>query len=133
MNVEQFLEKKLQKFSILDFSLIKCVYLLISWMIFALYPALSELHWWFYLVLAILCALPLKIHLYSQPGNLIEKMHGYLKTNSPATQVLLFLSMFFVALMLGVLVPALVSFAWYYYLVLAILFAIKPLTVSWIW
>ncbi len=104
-----------------------------SLLIFSLYLKLSSLDWLFYLIIALICSMPLWLHLFSQPGNLLEKMHGYLKTNGPPKQVLLFLGVFFFALMLGVLVPAVVSFTWWYYLVIALLLAIKPLTVTWFW
>lgn len=133
MTIESFLEKKLQRFSIVDFSLIKSAYFFISLLIFSLYPKLSEIDWWFYCLLALLCGMPLWVHFFSQPGNLIKKMHGYLKTNGPATQVLLFLSVFFFSLMLGVLMPFLMSFPWYYSLITAVILAIKPLTITWFW
>ena len=133
MNIEHFLEKKLQKFSIIDFSFVKSVYFFLSLLIFSLYPKLSSIDWWFYLILSLMCGMPLWLHLFSQPGNLIDKMHGYLKTNGPSNQVLLFLGVFFFSLMLGSLLPFIVSFTWYLYLIIAILLAIKPLTVTWFW
>jgi hypothetical protein len=133
MTVESFLEKKLQQFSIVDFALVKSVYFFISLLVFSLYPKLSSLDWLFYLIMALMCGIPLWIHLFSQSGNLIEKMHGYLKTNGPPKQVLLFLSVFFFALMLGVLIPFIVTFTWWYYIIIAIILAIKPLTVTWFW
>ena len=133
MSIETFLEKQLQKFSIIDISLVKFVYFFLSLMIFSLYPKLSELDWWFYLTLTVVCVLPLWIFLFSQPGGLFEKMRLYLTSNTPSKQVLLFLSVFFFALMLGVLLPVLVSFTWWYYVFISLLLAIKPLTVSRFW
>jgi hypothetical protein len=81
----------------------------------------------------ILCAIPLEIHLFSQKGNLFEKMHAYLKTNNPSNQVLMFLTMFFFALMLATLMPVLASAQWWVYVIIIVLLAIKPLTKSWFW
>ena len=133
MSAESFLEKKLQQFSIIDLSLVKSVYFLISLMIFSLYPKLSSLDWWFYMIIALICSMPLYLHLFSQPGSLIEKMHYYLKTNGPSNQVLLFLGVFFFSLMLGVLMPFIASFTWWYYIIIAAFLAIKPLTVTSFW
>lgn len=133
MTAESFLSQKLQKFSIVDFGCVKIVYLVLGLLIFSLYMPLMGLSWWFYLVLAALCALPLYIHLFSQPGGMIEKMHRYLKTNNPSNQVLLFLSMFFFSLMLGALMPVLTSFHWWIYVTVMIIFALKPMTKTWLW
>jgi hypothetical protein len=133
MSVESFLSSKLHKFSIIDFGFVKSVYFVVGLLIFSLYPQLAGLDWWFYGVLFVMCALPLEIHLFSQPGNLITKMHAYLQTNNPSNQVLLFLSLFFFALMLGVLFPVLVSGPWWLYVVLVVVLAIKPLSKTWFW
>ena len=133
MTMDSFLSKKLQQFSILDLGLVKCVYLVVGLLIYSLYPKLSALNWWFYLVLTLLCSMPLWIHLFSQKGNLLEKAHNYLKTNNPSNQVLLALAMFFLALMLGTLLPFLISAHWWIYVVVIAILAIKPLTVTWFW
>lgn len=133
MTIESTLSKKLQQFSIIDYSFVKLVYVVFGFLIFSVYPKLSSLDWWFYLVLFVICALPLYVHLLSQPGGLIDKLHGYLKSNNLALQMLLAMTCFFFALMLGVLLPVLVSAAWWVYLIIMIVLAIKPLTVSWFW
>jgi hypothetical protein len=133
MTVESFLEEKLQKFSIIDLSCIKLVYFFMSLMIYVLYPTLSALSWFCYLLLYLLSAMPLYIHLFSQPGTLLEKTHGYLKTNDPAKQVLLFLAVFFFALTLATFIPSLLTLPWWQYFLIAAIFAIKPMTVSWFW
>ena len=130
MTIDSFLSKKLQQFSILDLGLVKCVYLVVGLLIYSLYPKLAALNWWFYLVLTVLCSMPLWIHLFSQKGTLLEKMHYYLKTNNPSNQVLLALAMFFLALMLGTLLPIVVSAHWWIYVVVITILAIKPLTVT---
>jgi hypothetical protein len=133
MAMERFLSKKLQQFSVLDMGLIKCVYLIFGLLIFSLYPKLSVLNWWFYLTLAILCSIPLWVHLFFQKGSLLKKIHAYLKTNNPSNQMLLAMAMFFFALTFGVLLPSLVGLPWWIYLGAMIILAIKPLTVSWFW
>lgn len=133
MTAESYLSKKLQKFSILDLALVKSVYFVFGLLILVLYPNLSALDWWFYLVLLIMCAMPLEVHLFSQPGGLVKKIHAYLKTNNPSHQVLLFLSVFFSACMFGVLFPMLVSGAWWLYVIIMIPLAIKPMTKTWFW
>ncbi len=117
----------------LDLALVKIVYFIFGLFIYSVYPALSALNWWFYLILALLCAMPLQIHVWSQSGGLLDKMHAYLKTNNPSNQVLLAMSMFFFAAMVAVLVPVLAGFSWWIYVVAMIVFAIKPMTVTWFW
>jgi hypothetical protein len=133
MTIEQFLEEKLRKFSIVDFALVKSVYFFISLMVCSLYSTLLSISWVFYFTLTFLCLFPLWVHLFSQPGSYLTKAHGYLRTNDPAKQVLVFLSTFFFALMLGVLIPVIVSYTWWFYCIIAIVLAIKPLTVTWFW
>jgi Ca2+/Na+ antiporter len=127
------MESQLQKFSILDFSLIKLVYFFVGLLVFVLYPKLNHLAWWFYLMIALLSALPLWIHLFSQKGSFFEKTHVYLKTNNSANQVLLFFSCSFFSFMLAILFPIIVSFKWWVYVIIGCVLAIKPLTVSRIW
>ena len=133
MTAENFLSKKLQKFSILDLALVKSVYFVFGLLIFVLYPSLSALDWWFYLVLLILCAMPLEVHFFSQKGNMTAKAKAFLKTNNPSNQVLLFLSVFFSASMFGLLFPVLVHGFWWVYVVIMIPLAIKPMTKTWFW
>jgi hypothetical protein len=133
MNVENFLSKQLQKFTLVDLSLVKTVYFVFGLLIFTIYPRLSFLDWWFYCILFILCWLPLAVHFFSQKGEFLEKAHAFLKTNNPSNQVLLFLSTFFFAFMLCVLIPALTSVYWWVYLLIMVGLAIKPLTKTWFW
>lgn len=133
MTTESFLEKRLQKFSILDISLIKSVYFILGLLIASLYPQLIDSSWVFYFILSILCATPLSIHLFAQKGNYFQKLRLYLKTNNPSNQMLLFLSTFFFALMISCILPMLTEFSWWVYFTLIIALAIKPLQTSWIW
>lgn len=133
MSIESSLDAELHKFSVIDFSCIKLVYFCMGLLLFVFYSNLSVLDWWFYGALTLICAMPLWVHFLSSKGSLKERIHIYLKTNTSAKQVLLFLSCFFFALFLAVLLPSIVSFAWWVYAVLLLLFAIKPLTVSRCW
>jgi hypothetical protein len=133
MSVESFLSNQLRKFSLVDFGFVKSVYFVVGLFIYSLYSALSSLDWWFYLTLSIVCAVPLYIHITSLAGNLWQKAHAYLQTNNPSNQVLLFLSLFFLALMTGSLMPILVSGSWWVYVSIIVALAIKPLTKTWFW
>jgi hypothetical protein len=133
MSIEKKLSKQLQQFSVIDLACVKTVYFVCSLLFFSLYPAVSVLDWWFYLVISLLCAIPLEIHVFSQKGSLLEKIHIYLKTNNPSNQMLLFLSVFFFTLMLGTLFPILTRAYWWVYLIIMVLVAIKPTRKSWFW
>lgn len=133
MSAESFLSNQLRKFTLVDFVFVKSVYFVVGLFIYSLYPALSSLGWWFYLIFTIICAFPLYVHLFSQSGNLWQKAHEYLKTNNPSNQVLLFLSLFYFALMVGSLIPVLVSGSWWVYVLIIVVLAIKPLTKTWFW
>lgn len=133
MSLESYLSGQLRKFSFVDFGFVKSVYFVVGLFVYSLYSALSSLSWIFYLVMGILCALPLYIHMFSQKGNLWEKSQMYLQTNTPSNQVLLFLSLFFFALMVGTLVPVMVTGAWWLYILIIVVLAIKPLTKTWFW
>lgn len=133
MTTEHFLSQQLQKFSLVDLSFVKTVYFLFGLLIFTVYPRLSFIDWWFYGVLFLICWLPLAVHFFGQTGGVFEKAHAFLKTNNPSNQVLLFLSTFFFAFMLADLIPILTHVYWWVYLILMIVFAIKPLTKTWCW
>lgn len=133
MSLEEYLTKEMRKLSILDIGLIKTVYFLVGLLIFSLYPVLRVIDWWFYLILALASASPLWIHLFSQEGGYMEKARAYLKTNNPSNQFLLFLSVFFFAIMLGIIFPVLVSFTWWIYIIPIAILGIKPLKTTWCW
>jgi hypothetical protein len=133
MSVEKFLSGKLRKFSILDIGLVKAVYFLFGLLIYAEYPPLTEPDWWFWLVLAIVSGFPLVIHYFGFEGDLFEKGRAYLESNSPALQVLLLLTQVFAAFLLASLLPVLASGAWWVYVGLIVLLAIKPMTKTVFW
>ncbi|MDF1678343.1 MAG: hypothetical protein P1U32_06575 [Legionellaceae bacterium] len=133
MTAESFLSKQLHKFSLVDLSLVKSVYFVFGLLFSTLYPRLSFLDWWFYCILFIICWLPLAVHFFSLEGDLFEKARAFLKTNNPSNQVLLFLSTFFFALMLCVLIPPLIGVYWWIYLIIMVVLAMKPLTKTWCW
>lgn len=133
MSVEEYLDGELSKFSIIDYALVKWVYIASGLLIVALYPKLMLLDWGFYLAFTLLSAMPLYLHLFSQSGSLVQKMRQCLKTNTLSNQCLLFFSCFFFACMMAVFFPVLASFAWWYYAIAIVILAIKPLTVTWFW
>lgn len=132
MTIESILSKRLQRFSIVDLGLVKTAYLILGLFVFSIYPVLDLIDWWFYLILAILCVLPLGIHLFSQAGNLWQKTRHYIKTNNPANHVLLALTMFFYAILFGKFFPFLINAQPWVYLVLALALGIKPLKTFWL-
>lgn len=133
MSVEQFLSGKLRKFSILDIALVKAVYALFGLLVYSVYSPLAMLDWWFWLVLGIVSGFPLVIHFFSFSGGWFEKGRAYLESNSPAFQVLLLLTQMFAAFLLAALLPVLVSGAWWIYVGLIVLLAIKPMTRTVFW
>ncbi|ABI82539.1 hypothetical protein FM755_09045 [Francisella tularensis] len=133
MYEEQFLAEKLQQFSLLDIALFKIVYFLVGLLVATNYIVLTSVSWIFYLLMFLIAVFPIVIHLFSFEGSYIQKARKYLKTNKPSYQVLLFFSMFFFACTLAVLIPALSLVPWYVYLILIIIFAIKPMRSNMFW
>jgi hypothetical protein len=133
MSVEQFLSGKLRKFSILDIGLVKAVYFLFGLLLYSAYVPLRQPDWWFWLLLGGVSGFPLVIHLFSFPGNWFAKGRAYLESNSPALQVLLFLTQLFAAFLVAALLPVLASGAWWIYVGLIALLAIKPMTKTVFW
>ena len=133
MSVEQFLSGKLRKFSIIDIGLVKVVYFLFGLLVYSNYPPLAAPDWWFWLVLSTVSGFPLVIHYFSFPGSLFAKGRAYLASNSPALQVLLLLTQCFAAFLLAKLLPILASGAWWIYVGLIVLLAIKPMTRTVFW
>lgn len=133
MYEEQFLAEKLQRFSLLDIALVKIVYFLVGLLVATNYIVLTSVSWIFYLLMFLIAVFQIVIHLFSFEGSYIQKARKYLKTNKPSYQVLLFFSMFFFACTLAVLIPALSLVPWYVYLILIIIFAIKPMRSNMFW
>ena len=133
MYEEEFLSEKLQKFSLVDIALVKCVYFLVGLLIATSYLVLTTVSWVFYTLMFLIAALPIVLHLLSFEGSYLEKARQYLKTNKPAYQVLLFFSMFFFACAIAVLLPAATLVPWYAYVVLIGLLAIKPMRSNLFW
>jgi hypothetical protein len=132
MNLEKFLSDKLHKISILDMGLIKIAYLTLGLLLTSIFFGLQELHWGYFLALIFITATPLYVHLFSLKGPLFwEKYNGYLKTNNPSNQVLLLICMLAFAGFLAQFFPVLISFQWHVYLIVIIVFVIKPFTKVW--
>jgi hypothetical protein len=120
-------------FSLLDFTLVKLVYLLFGLWALKIYPVLGQLDWWFWLVLGSLAGIPLLLHWSQGEGNAMEKSRAFIASNTPSLQVLLFLSQFFIGILLGILLPGLLGGPWWLLLVLIGLGAIKPMTKTVLW
>lgn len=133
MTVEAFLSGKLSRFTVVDIALVKAVYFLFGLFVYSIYPVLDGLDWWFYGLLCAGAVFPLMLHFFHVKGGLLERSRAYLESNSPALQMLLFLSQFFAALMLGTLLPVLVSGPWWLYLALMVVLAIKPMKTNMFW
>lgn len=134
MSFEQYLSSKLSRFSFLEYVLVMVVYFFFSLLITSFYTTLERIDWWFYLILVLICAFPLLVHLFSQPGvHFGEKFNSCLKNNNPSLQINLFFAVFFFAQFLIVLFPILAQGAWWIYVILIVIFAILPLRTSWIW
>ncbi len=134
MTIESYLSKKLSRFNIVDIFFVIGVYIVFSLLIAELYDKLVLIDWWFYLILMGLSMFPLLARFFSQPGgSLADKMHSCLKNNGPMQQVLLFFTTFFLAMILVNCFPVLASGAWWIYVVVMVVLAIKPMTKSWIW
>ncbi len=133
MSAEEFLTAQLRKFSLLDIALVKCVYLLVGLLVASQYKPLMMIDGWVYVTLVIICATPLCLRSFSNPGRWLEKSRAYLATNDPAHQVLLFLCMLFLALWLSGIFPVLMSAPWWAYLGLIAVLAIKPMTKTVFW
>ena len=133
MGLEQFLSGKLRRFSIVDIGFVKAVYFLFGLLVYSVYPPLAAPDWWLWLALGILTGFPLVIHFFSFPGGWFDKGRAYLESNSPALQVLLLLTQLFAAFLLADLLPVLASGAWWVYIGLIVLLAIKPMTKPVFW
>lgn len=133
MSAEGFLTAQLRKFSLLDIALVKLVYLLVGLLIASQYEPLMKVDGWVYIALVIICAMPLYLRLFANPGRWLDKSRAYLATNDPAHQVLLFLCMLFSALWLSGIFPVLMSAPWWAYLCLIAVLAIKPMTKTVFW
>jgi hypothetical protein len=133
MSAESHWTTKLRSFSLLEFALVKLVYFLFGLWVLTVYPAIGAVHWGAYLSLGVLCSVPVILHWAAAEGSLIQKSRAYIASNNPAYQVLLFLSQFFVAVAVGILLPVLASGPWWLLLLMITLAAIKPMTKTMYW
>ena len=133
MSTESFLSGKLRRFTIVDIGFVKAVYFLFGLLVYSQYSAMAAPDWWFWLLLAVVSGFPLTAHLFSFEGGWIDKGKAYLQSNSPALQVLLFMTQFFLALTLAHLLPVLASGPWWVYVGLMVLLAVKPMTKTVFW
>ena len=133
MSIEQTWSGKLQRFTIIDIALVKAVYFLFGLLVYSVYAPLAAVDWWFWLVFLLIGAFPLMLHYFGARGNVLDKGRAFLASNTPALQVLLFLTQFFAAFMLADLLPVLASGKWWVYVGLIGLLAIKPMTKTVFW
>lgn len=133
MTIEQYWTGRLRTFSLLDYSLVKLVYLLFGLWALQLYPPLAALDWWFGLALFTAATLPLFIHWLAADGGVLDRSRQFIAGNTPAFQVLLFFAQFFIGITLGLVFPVLTSGPWWLLLLLIVLTAIKPMTKTLLW
>jgi hypothetical protein len=134
MSTETFLSEKLHRFEVIDYIFVMLAYYIFGLMILSVYSPLMSIAWWFYLIMIVICAFPLIIHLISQPGEtLLSKFHPCVKSNTPSLQVLLALVMFFAACIVVSFIPMLAHVKWWLYLIIMVLFSLKPLQKTWFW
>lgn len=133
MSEESYLSGKLRNFTFFDLVLVQFVYLLVGLFIFSIYPRLSAIQWWFYLILTIIAAFPIYIHFMSAKGDYMTKAKAYVKSNNPAFQVLLFLSLFFFACLLSSWFVFFLNISWWYYIIAIVVLAIKPMRANLFW
>lgn len=133
MYEEQFLAEKLQQFSLLDIALVKIVYFLVGLLVATNYIVLTSVSWIFYLLMFLIAVFPIVIHLFSHLRvHISKKRVNILKQISHHTKYFCSLVCFF-ACTLAVLIPALSLVPWYVYLILIIIFAIKPMRSNMFW
>ena len=134
MTAETFLSEKLRRFNLTDYILVMSVYFIVGLWIVSGYPPLRGIGWWFYLLMTILCALPLIVHLISQPGDTLKaKFLSYVKSISPSLQMLLFLVMFFLSCIVVSILPILADIKWWVSLIVILILAVRPMHKTWFW
>ena len=62
MTAEEYWTRKLRTFSLLDYALVKAVYLLFGLWVLQLYPVLGEADWWFWFLLGLISGIPILLH-----------------------------------------------------------------------
>lgn len=131
MKLEQFLSRRLRRLSIIDFGFVETAYLIFGILFIKLYPPLALLSGWFYLAVSLICALPVWVRVFGYAGNLWEKEVQFLKHNTPAHQVLIFIACVSFGILTGVIFPRLLSYPGWVYWTLMGLAAAKPLKKVW--
>ncbi len=130
MSLNSYYNKKIAKLDIMDVGLMKFAYLSISLMVLTFYPVALLMDWWAYLIIALIPAMGLWIKLFDKTTKkgLKAKYDNFMKKMVMTDLVLLFLAMFFVAAMLAVLIPTLMTVVWYKYLVCYFVLALRTIT-----
>jgi len=130
---EEFIASKLRKFSLVDICLVSLVYFLVGLLVSTNYYPLLHISWIFYLVLICITSIPIILHLFTVYGLLLDRIHHYVKTNNPAYQTLLFLTMFFLGCIVVTFITSLCLIPSYIYIILIIILAIKPMRSNLFW
>ena len=128
MQLYQFLTGKLRKFTVVEFSMVKWIYVILGVLIASLYAPVHSVSGWAWLIVSFIAALPLIVYTCSFPGNIIEKSRQYIQNNTPMNQVLTLISGVFFGIAFSVFFPVLSSCAWWIYLVIIAILFVKPFT-----
>ncbi|MCL2473758.1 MAG: hypothetical protein FWF23_02480 [Alphaproteobacteria bacterium] len=128
MAIYQFLTGKLRKFTVVEFSMVKWIYVILGVLIAALYAPVLAVSGWAWLIVSFIAGLPLILYTFTFPGNMIEKSRQYIQNNTPMNQVLTLLSGVFFGIAAAVFFPILSSCAWWVYVVLIVVLIAKPFT-----
>ena len=128
MQLYQFLSAKLRKFTLVEFVMVKWVYVFFGLLLASLVAPLLGVSWCFWLAACVIAGLPLLVYVLSFSGNLFEKARQYIANNNPSNQVLTAFSCIFFALAATAFYPALARFDWWVYVGIMVVLIAKPFT-----
>lgn len=133
MNSIKFMGEKIQNISIIDWALVKLVSVLFGIGLIALYPdAISWMDWYWWLLIALLLALPLVHVAYSPKGKIKEPgIIGRFRYAKKHANILLWpctkIANIFLGIAVVVLYPAMITwFDWYWWFVAVLILSIPP-------
>lgn len=128
MSLYQFLSKKLQRFTPVEFVMVKWIYVVLGVLVASLYTPLFMVSGWAYLIITLIASIPLMVSVSQFKGNIHKKIKQYLQNNNPSNQVLTLLSCAFFGIAAAVFFPILASLEWWVYVVIIAVLIIKPFT-----
>ncbi len=126
MTTYQFLSKKLQKFTLVEFAMVKWVYITLGVLIASLYTPLLAVSGWAFLVITLLAGLPLIVYTLGFKGGIKQKCRQYLQNNNPSNQVLTLISCSFLGIAAAAFCPVLASYEWWVYILIMLILVAKP-------